>query len=109
MPPLLTRWVHIDRICPLSSPDWSTSTEHALSSRPIGLPDGTPLFDPSSPPSGCPSEPTPPYLPLYRIIRARPCLRVRRAVLSLPAHHSTLRRTNRVRGGGIFCQCGPIG
>eukprot|EP00976_Prorocentrum_cordatum_P098685 1191518-Prorocentrum_minimum.AAC.3 len=29
-------WVHIDSICPLPSPDWSTSTEYAPSSHPIG-------------------------------------------------------------------------
>eukprot|EP00959_Pyramimonas_sp_CCMP1952_P017226 365810-Pyramimonas_sp.AAC.1 len=33
MPPPLTRLVRIDRICPLSSPDWSTWTECALQVR----------------------------------------------------------------------------
>eukprot|EP00976_Prorocentrum_cordatum_P108230 1194804-Prorocentrum_minimum.AAC.2 len=36
MPPPLAGLVHVDRICPLPSPDWSTSTEYAPSPRRIG-------------------------------------------------------------------------
>eukprot|EP00959_Pyramimonas_sp_CCMP1952_P018029 382018-Pyramimonas_sp.AAC.1 len=42
MPPLLTRSVHVNRICPLPSHDWSTSTEYAPSPRPIGPPQREP-------------------------------------------------------------------
>eukprot|EP00976_Prorocentrum_cordatum_P011965 240746-Prorocentrum_minimum.AAC.1 len=35
-PNVFVRLFHIDRICPLPSPDWSTSTEYAPSPHPIG-------------------------------------------------------------------------
>eukprot|EP00976_Prorocentrum_cordatum_P073985 1181342-Prorocentrum_minimum.AAC.5 len=132
MPHPLTRLVHIDRICPLPSPNWSTSTEYAPSPHPIG-----PHRQNMPPPLTrlvhidkiCPL-PSPDWSASTE--QAAFWLRIRSSVRLPFGHAARVERagrffrqcrrwdqlgegrgnilsmwTNRVSGGGIFCRYGP--